>query len=239
MSEIEKILIQNNPYYEEKYLNSRYLPDTGKYINKKSSNSTSNTSKTSSKKSYSKSSSSSRSSSRSSSSSAQKEAERLAKEREKAEKEREKAEKERLALLKKQKKGAADIMDKYDKLYKESYEDSSDAYIDGVKRQRAFNEAVAQQGLYGSGYSEEKNRELAVELQNDIADIYNERLEGERQLERDRLLDEIPLEMMEKRYKPNSQVPKKYVDKIMEQLLKDELKKQLEAQKWAGGSDWL
>lgn len=232
MSETEKILIQNNPYYEEKYLNSRYLPDIGKYISKKTSNSTSNTSKTSSKKSYSRSSSSSRSSSRSSSSSAQKEAEKLAKEREKAEK-------ERLALLKKQKKGAADIMDKYDKLYKQSYEDSSDAYIDGVKRQRAFNEAAAQQGLYGSGYSEEKNRELAVELQNDIADIYNERLEAERQLERDRLLDEIPLEMMEKRYKPNSQVPKKYVDKIMEQLLKDELKKQLEAQKWAGGSDWL
>ena len=245
MSTAEELLIYNNPFYADKYYNSRVLPSNQTSKKAQSQNTSSNTvkktssSKTSSKKtsSSSKKSSSSKSTS-SASSAAQKEDERLAKEREQAEKERQKAEQERLALLQKQKEGAADIIDKYDSIYSDVYSDSSEAYIDGVKKQRALNELMAQQGLYGSGYSEEKNRETAVNVQNDITDIYNDGVNKASQLEMDRQLEGIPLSMMEKRYTQSS-APKKYVDKIVEQLLKDELKKQIEAQKWADSSEWI
>ena len=240
MSTAEELLIYNNPFYADKYYNSRVLPSNQTSKKAQSQNTSSNTVKKSSSKktssSYKKSSSSKSTSS--ASSAAQKEAERLAKEREQAEKERQKAEQERLALLQKQKEGAADIIDKYDSIYSDVYSDSSEAYIDGVKKQRALNELMAQQGLYGSGYSEEKNRETAVNVQNDITDIYNDGVNKASQLERDRQLEGIPLSMMEKRYTQSS-APKKYVDKIVEQLLKDELKKQIEAQKWADSSEWI
>ncbi len=237
LSETEKLLIQNNPYYEEKYLNSRVLPKintsySSKKTNQKSSNGASY------KKGYAGSSSKSSSISKSA---AQREAEKRAKEAEKLKKEREKAEKERLALVKKKKEGAHDILNKYDEIYKKSYEDTSEAYLNGVKAQKVLNEAMAQQGLYGSGYSQDRNRDLAIGIQNDTADIYNRRLDMESQLEGEgeRKLREIPSEMMDKRYKPSKNIPKKYVDRIVEQLLKEELKKQAKAQKWADSSDWI
>ena len=235
LSETEKLLIQNNPYYEEKYLNSRVLPKINTPYNKKNT-SGSASKKTSSGRSYKNYSGRSSSASKSA---AQKEAEKRAKEAEKLKKEREKAEKERLALLKKQREGAEDILNRYDEIYKKSYENTSDAYINGIKAQKVFNETMARQGLYGSGYSQDKNKALALGIQNSIADVYNDRLMSESKLENERKLKEIPSEMMDKRYKPSRHAPKKYVDRIIEQLLKEELKKQAKAQKWADASDWI
>lgn len=209
---IEELLIQNNPFYERKYINSRLLPDVEAYYERKRAKNN----KASSAK----------------ADSAYSAAQRAAKEREKAEK-------ARLALLKRQKKGALNLMEKYDKLRENALEDTRETYLDGVREQRALNELMAQRGLYGSGYSQEKNRERAFNLQNELTDIYNKRLREEKRLDEDRATDEIPLEMMEKRYRPSAAPPKKYVDKIIEILLKEELKKQAKAQKWAESSKWL
>ena len=231
----EKILLQTNPFYEQKYSNSRYLPTPKKHFDLKKQREQ-NANKT--KSSYS-SKHKGRTTGTSYSKSSQSEYLKALQEKEKAERERERAEKERQMLLKKQRKGAENLMRDYDKLYDKTSEDMQNRYIEGIKAQRALNEQLAENGLYGSGYTEEKNRELALDLQNDIADIDDKRVKAEDLIERKRTVDEIHLDMMEHRYRHKSRAPKKYVDKIVEQLLKEELKKQAEAQKWANSSEWM